>query len=139
MEKISISYTATAINSGGRKGHVRTDDGMLDFEVAMPKEIGGPGGKTNPEQLFAAGYATCFGGTLAAVAKGVSLKDSEITVHVHTGESDKGGYALAVDIEVHIPKAASLEEAKELVNVAHAECIYSKAVKGNIEVRVKAV
>ena len=139
MEKIKISYTATAINTGGRMGHVRTDDGMLDFDVAMPKEIGGPGGKTNPEQLFAAGYATCFGGTLGAIAKGVSLKDSEITVQVHTGVSDKGGYALAVDISVSIPKASSLKEAQELVEAAHSECMYSKAVKGNIEVRVKAV
>lgn len=139
MEKINISYTATAVNTGGRRGHVKTDDGMLDFDVAMPKEIGGPGGKTNPEQLFAAGYATCFGGTLAAIAKGVSLKDSEITVQVHTGVSDRGGYALAVDIAVSIPKASSLEEAEELVAAAHAECMYSKAVKGNIEVRVKVV
>jgi lipoyl-dependent peroxiredoxin len=139
MEKIKISYTATAINTGGRRGHVKTDDGMLDFEVAMPKEIGGPGGKTNPEQLFAAGYATCFGGTLAAIAKDTSLKDSKITVKVHTGVSDEGGYALAVDIAVSIPKASSLEEAQELVEAAHAECIYSKAVKGNIEVRIKAV
>ena len=139
MEKIKISYTATAINTGGRMGHVRTDDGMLDFDVAMPKEIGGPGGKTNPEQLFAAGYATCFGGTLGAVAKGISLKDSEITVQVHTGVSDKGGYALAVDITVSIPKAPSLKEAQELVEAAHSECMFSKAVKGNIELRVKAV
>jgi len=139
MEKIKISYTATAINTGGRMGHVKTDDGILDFDVAMPKEIGGPGGKTNPEQLFAAGYATCFGGTLAAIAKGVSLKDSKITVRVHTGESDKGGYALAVDIEVSIPKASSMTEAQELVAAADAACMYSKAVKGNIEVRVKAV
>ena len=64
MEKLIVDYTAVAVNTGGRKGHVRTEDGMLDFDVAMPKEIGGEGGKTNPEQLFAAGYAACFGGAL---------------------------------------------------------------------------
>ena len=69
MKKITIDYTAVAVNTGGRKGKIRTDDGLLDMEVAMPKEIGGPGGKTNPEQLFAAGYAACFGGALGAVAK----------------------------------------------------------------------
>jgi Ohr subfamily peroxiredoxin len=68
MEKLTIDYTAVAINTGGRKGRVKTDDGLIDFEVTMPKEIGGEGGKTNPEQLFAAGYAACFGGTLGALA-----------------------------------------------------------------------
>lgn len=69
MKKITIDYTAVAVNTGGRKGSIKTNDGLLDMEVAMPKEIGGPGGKTNPEQLFAAGYAACFGGVWEQLPK----------------------------------------------------------------------
>jgi Ohr subfamily peroxiredoxin len=139
MEKLIIDYTAVAINSGGRKGHVKTDDGLIDFEVAMPKEIGGEGGKTNPEQLFAAGYAACFGGALGAVAGKTSLRDSEIKAKVHLGNYGPGSFGLAVDIEVKIPHAESLEEAQKLVDAAHEVCPYSKATRGNIEVNVKAV
>ena len=112
MEKLIVDYTAVAVNTGGRKGHVRTEDGMLNFDVAMPKEIGGEGGKTNPEQLFAAGYAACFGGALAAVAGTTSLKDSEIKVKAHLGHYGPGSFGLGVDIEVKIPMASSLEEAQ---------------------------
>jgi lipoyl-dependent peroxiredoxin len=139
MEKIKKSYTATAINKGGRTGKVRTDDGMLDLELAMPKEIGGTGGKTNPEQLFASAYASCFGGALAFVSKRVNTDDAEITVEIHSGEAESGGYGLAADIFVRIPQAATLEEAQKLANLAHKNCMYSNAVKGNIEVSVKAV
>jgi lipoyl-dependent peroxiredoxin len=139
MEKLNIDYTAVAINTGGRKGHVKTDDGLLDFDVAMPKEIGGEGGKTNPEQFFAAGYASCFGGALGAVAGKTSLRDSEIKAKVHLGNYGPGSFGLAVDIEVKIPHAASLEEAQKLVDAAHEVCPYSKATRGNIEVTVKAV
>lgn len=139
MEKLNIDYTAVAINTGGRKGHVKTDDGLLDFDVAMPKEIGGEGGKTNPEQFFAAGYASCFGGALGAVAGKTSLRDSEIKAKVHLGNYGPGSFGLAVDIEVKIPHAASLEEAQKIVDAAHEVCPYSKATRGNIEVNVKAV
>jgi Ohr subfamily peroxiredoxin len=139
MEKLTIDYTAVAINTGGRKGRVKTDDGLIDFEVTMPKEIGGEGGKTNPEQLFAAGYAACFGGTLGAVAGKVSLRDSEIKVKVHLGNYGPGSFGLAVDIEARIPHAASLEEAQKLVDATHEVCPYSKATRGNIEVNVKAI
>lgn len=139
MEKLTINYTAVAVSSGGRKGHVKTDDGLIDFEVAMPKEIGGEGGKTNPEQLFAAGYAACFGGALGAVAGKTSLRDSEIKAKVHLGNYGPGSFGLAVDIEVKIPHAESLEEAQKLVDAAHEVCPYSKATRGNIEVNVKAV
>lgn len=139
MEKLIVDYTAVAVNTGGRKGHVRTDDGMLDFDVSMPKEIGGDGGKTNPEQLFAAGYAACFGGALAAVAGITSLRDSEIKAKVHLGHYGPDSFGLAVDIEVKIPHAESLEHAQQLVDTAHQVCPYSKATRGNIEVNVKAV
>jgi len=139
MKKITIDYTAIAVNTGGRKGKIRTDDGLLDMEVAMPKEIGGPGGKTNPEQLFAAGYAACFGGALGAVAKGVKLDDAEITVKTHIGKTSDGGFGLAVDIFVKIPQAKTLEDAQKLVDAAHEVCPYSNATRGNIEVNVSAV
>ncbi len=139
MEKLNIDYTAVAINTGGRKGHVKTDDGLIDYQIAMPKEIGGEGGKTNPEQFFAAGYAACFGGALGAVAGKTSLRDSEIITKVHLGNYGPGSFGLAVDIEVKIPHAASLEEAQKLVDAAHEVCPYSKATRGNIEVNVKAI
>jgi Ohr subfamily peroxiredoxin len=139
MKKITIDYTAVAVNTGGRKGKIRTDDGLLDMEVAMPKEIGGPGGKTNPEQLFAAGYAACFGGALGAVAKGIKLDDAEITVKTHLGKTGDGGFGLAVDIFVKIPQAETLADAQKLVDAAHEVCPYSNATRGNIEVNVSAV
>ncbi|TDQ16916.1 Ohr subfamily peroxiredoxin [Algoriphagus boseongensis] len=139
MEKLIVDYTAVAFNTGGRKGHVRTDDGKIDIEVSMPKEIGGDGEKTNPEQLFAAAYASCFGGALGAVAKKTSLRDSEIKALVHLGHYGPDSYGLEVDIEVKIPHAESLEEAQKLVEAAHQVCPYSKATKGSMVVRVKAV
>ncbi|MFC3416644.1 organic hydroperoxide resistance protein [Algoriphagus hitonicola] len=139
MEKLNIDYTAVAINTGGRKGHVKTDDGKLDFEVSMPKEIGGDGEKTNPEQFFAAAYASCFGGALGAVAGKTSLRDSEVKAKVHLGNYGPGSFGLAVDIEVKIPHAESLEHAQKLAEAAHEVCPYSKATRGNIEVKVKAI
>lgn len=139
MEKLIVDYTATAVNTGGRKGHVKTDDGLIDFDVAMPKEIGGAGGKTNPEQLFAAGYAACFGGALASVAGKTSLRDSEIKVNAHLGHYGPNSFGLAVDIFVKIPHAESLESAQKIVDAAHESCPYSKATRGNIEVNVVAV
>ncbi|MDF2156578.1 Ohr family peroxiredoxin [Algoriphagus sp. CAU 1675] len=139
MKKLNIDYTATVINTGGRNGHVRSEDGLIDFKVAMPKEIGGKGGEINAEQLFAAAYASCFGSTLAAVSKKTSLKDSSITANVHLGNFGPGDYGIAVDLLVRIPQASSLDEAQELVDLAHEHCIYSKAIWGNVEVNVKAI
>lgn len=138
MEKLFVDYTAVAVNTGGRKGHVRSDDGILDFDVAMPKEIGGEGGKTNPEQLFAAAYATCFGGALASVAGKTSLRDSEIKVKVHLGHYGPNSFGIAAAIEVKIPHANSLEHAQQLADLAHQNCLISKATRGNIEVNLKA-
>lgn len=139
MEKINKSYTATATNTGGRNGQVKSEDGLLDVTLAMPKEIGGAGGKTNPEQLFAAAWSSCFAGALAAVSKRVSTEDAKISVQVHSGEAENGGYGLAADILVKIPQAASVEETQKLAELANKHCMYSKAVSGNIEVNVKAV
>ncbi|WP_226389733.1 organic hydroperoxide resistance protein [Penaeicola halotolerans] len=138
MEKITIDYTAVATGKGGRNGSVKTDDGKLDFPVDMPKEIGGAGKHTNPEQLFAAGYAACFGGALASVAKGKDVSNAEITVKASIGKSDKGGFGLAAAIEVKIP-GMDKSEAQQLVDAAHQACPYSKATRGNIEVTAKAI
>lgn len=113
MEKLIVDYTASAVNTGGRRGHVKNDDGLIDLEVEMPKEIGGEGGKTNPEQLFAAGYAACFGGALASAAGKTSLRDSEIKVNAHLGHYGPNSFGHAVDIFVKIPHAESLEVAQK--------------------------
>ena len=139
MDKLIVDYIAVATNSGGRKGHIKTDDGKLDFPVSMPKEIGGDGKHTNPEQLFAAAFAACFGGALGAVAEKISLRDSEIKVKVNLGHYGPKSFGFSVEIEVKIPHAVSLEHAQELVNKANENCLYSKAVRGNIEVKVTAV
>ena len=140
MEKINISYTATAINTGGRRGHVRTDDGMLDFDVAMPKEIGGPGGKTNPEQLFAAGYSACFLGAMKFVANRDKLKitkDAYVEGEVGIGPIPNG-FGIEVTLNVYLI-GMEQAEAEQLVAAAHIVCPYSNATRGNIDVNFNIV
>lgn len=130
-------YTATATVSGGRDGHGRTSDGKLDFDLSIPKELGGPGGKgTNPEQLFAIGYSACFLGAidLVAINKKKNIGDATITGNVHIGTGNDGGLELAVDFHCKLP-GVTREEAEEIVSEAHNNvCPYSKATRGNIEV-----
>ena len=133
-------YTASATATGdGRNGHLRSSDGVLDFDLAIPKEMGGPGGAlTNPEELFAAGYAVCFHNALKSVARiqKITLTDTAITVDVGIGRHDtEDGLQLSVAIEAEIP---SVDEAtaRELLEAAHARCPYSRATRGNIDVRI---
>jgi Ohr subfamily peroxiredoxin len=132
-------YTASATATGdGRNGHVRSSDAVLDFDLAIPKEMGGPGGAApNPEELFAAGYAACFHGALKAVArsKKIELTDTAITVDVGIGPNGQGGFQLEVTIEAELP---SVDEAtgRELLDAAHQVCPYSNATRGNIEVQL---
>jgi osmotically inducible protein OsmC len=132
-------YTASATATGdGRNGHVRSVDGVLDFDLAVPKEMGGPGGAApNPEELFAAGYAACFHGALKAVArsKKITLTDTAITVDVGIGPNGQGGFQLQATIEAELP---SVDEAtgRELLEAAHQVCPYSNATRGNIEVNL---
>ena len=131
-------YTTTAVATGdGRNGHVQTTDGLLDADVRMPAELGGPGGATNPEQLFAAGYAACFHSALKLVAgaDGVDAADSEVVADVSLGAHDNGAFGLSVALEVTIPGAAR-EVAEKVVARAHEVCPYSNATRGNIEVVV---
>jgi Ohr subfamily peroxiredoxin len=138
MIKIEPIYTAEVTSTGGRSGHIKSSDGILDFDVSMPKEMGGDGGKTNPEQLFAAGYAACFGGAMGVVAKGRDISDFSIDSKVSIGKAESGLYSISAKLHVHIPKL-SVEDAQKLVEEAHQICPYSIATRDNIEVEVKAV
>lgn len=133
-------YTAEATSSGGgRDGRVRSSDEIIDQDVKMPPAMGGPGGATNPEQLFAAAYATCFHGALRLVAKnkGVTVPD-EATVDAAIGIGpDDTSFAVSAVITAHLP-GLDQAQADELVEGAHQVCPYSKATRGNIDVELKA-
>ena len=129
-------YTTSAVATGdGRNGHVQTLDGLLSADVRMPVELGGAGGATNPEQLFAAGYAACFHSALKLVAGqlGGDATDSEVVADVSIGMLPSGGFGLAVQLEVTLP-AMDHEAAEVLVKAAHEVCPYSNATRGNIDV-----
>ncbi|MFG3618387.1 organic hydroperoxide resistance protein [Nocardia sp. NPDC047654] len=133
-----ILYTAEALASGdGRDGHARTTDGKLDVNLSIPKEMGGNGEGTNPEQLFAAGYAACFHSALRLVGKQTStnVDDSAVGAKVGIGPNDAGGFGLAVTLEVSLPHL-SREDAQALADKAHQVCPYSNATRGNIDVQV---
>ncbi|WP_243385817.1 organic hydroperoxide resistance protein [Bacillus kexueae] len=133
-------YTATVTAAGGRNGFVKSTDGVLDLEVKMPKELGGAGGNaTNPEQLFAAGYAACFDSALNLVIrqKRVEVKETSVTAHVTIGKDDTG-FGLSAQLDVKID-GVSEEVANELVNAAHQVCPYSKATRGNIDVKLNVL
>ncbi|WP_127784399.1 organic hydroperoxide resistance protein [Rhodococcus sp. X156] len=129
-------YTAEALATGaGRNGHARSSDGRVDFDLAAPKEMGGSGEGTNPEQLFAAGYAACFHSALQMVAREakVDIGDSSVGAQVSIGPREEGGFGLAVTLEVTLPNTEHAQ-ATELAEKAHQVCPYSNATRGNIEV-----
>lgn len=133
---MQVLYTASAQATGdGRDGHVRTSDGDLDLDLAVPKEMGGAGGATNPEQLFAAGYAACFHSALRLVARKAraDVSNSVVEAEVGIGPNGSGGYGLAVTLVVDLP-AVERSAAQQLVEAAHQVCPYSNATRGNIEV-----
>ena len=138
---MSSVYTAVATATGeGRNGHARSSDGLVDLDLAIPREMGGPGGATNPEQLFAAGYAACFHSALKGVArqKKVDFSDSAVTAEVGIGPNDAGGFGLEVTLRVElggIDQAA----AEDLVEAAHHVCPYSNATRGNVPVTLETV
>lgn len=133
---MDVLYTATATARGGRIGEVVTDDGVLDLHLAYPKELGGPGDddKTNPEQLFAAGYAACFLNALKRVAKSQQLDvtGAEMTARVGLGMSGPG-FGLTVTLVGSLP-GLSPEQGHGLMEAAHQVCPYSNATRGNIDV-----
>ena len=132
-------YTARATATGGRSGHVVSADGILDVDVRPPKEMGGPGGATNPEQLFAAGYAACFQSALSVVGRrqGVDTSDSLVEADVSIGTVEGGNYGLAVALRVTIP-GVDPENVRSLTEAAHQVCPYSNATRGNIDVTLDA-
>ena len=131
-------YTARATATGGRSGHAVTDDGQVDVHLKPPKEMGGPGGGTNPEQLFAAGYAACFASAIGAVARGTGqdVKDVSVTAEVGIGGSVEAGFNLSVVLRVELPEALAGEPGRVLVEKAHQVCPYSNATRGNIPVEL---
>jgi Ohr subfamily peroxiredoxin len=139
---MQVLYTATATATGGRQGRVRSSDGVLDLQLAYPKELGGPGGDaTNPEQLFAAGYAACFENALMRVARErkAPLRKSSVTAHVGIGREADGYFRLTVTLKVSVPER-DREEIAELARIAHEEvCPYSRATRGNLDVSVVVV
>jgi len=130
-------YTATATATSGREGKVSTDDGAIDMPLTMPKSIGGPGGAgTNPEQLFAAGYAACFGSAAGLVARQMKLAvKPQLTAQVTCGKAEAGAFALSVELTGTFPEVAR-EQAEAIMKAAHEVCPYSQATRNNIPVKL---
>lgn len=129
-------YKTKVTTTGGRKGHTKSEDGVIDLPLSHPKELGGEGGKnTNAEQLFGAAYSACFGSALEEVAgnHGVDLGEFSVTATVKLGKTDKGNLQLAVILDSYIP-GVDVKKGEKLVNEAHEICPYSRATRDNIDV-----
>jgi lipoyl-dependent peroxiredoxin len=136
IDQPKILYTAEATAMGGREGHSRTSDGRVDVDLDVPAEMGGTGGPgTNPEQLFATGYAACFQSAILryATTRKLDLSDSRVTARVGIGTLKSGGLGLAAALDLDAPQL-SRAEAVYLMERAHESCPYSRATRGNIEV-----
>ena len=136
-----VVYTAEASVQGGRaEGHGKTSDGRLEVDLRLPTEMGGDGGGTNPEQLFAVGYAACFEGALGVVGRreDVDLTNASIDSKVSLITTEERGFNVAVDLDVTLPTVDDAEQAKRLVAAAHQVCPYSNATRGTIEVKLTA-
>ncbi len=136
---ITVLYTAHATAVGGRNGHTRSDDGLVDVQLSVPKAMGGPGkpGATTPEDLFAAGYAACFGSACEFMGAQLKLKPSSVTIQaaVGIGTRTDGGFGLKVDLIATLGGLAQ-SDAEKVVAAGHAVCPYSNAVKGNVDVSI---
>lgn len=130
-------YSATVRVTGGRRGHAESSDGLLQLDLAAPKELGGAGGATNPEQLFAAGYAACFESAIRFVARQNHIQFSSLSVAMNVDllRSESDDFSLAVGIDVSID-GLDRECAENLIKRAHATCPYSKAIRGNVPVSI---
>jgi lipoyl-dependent peroxiredoxin len=136
-------YTAEATVTGGRaNGHGRTSDGTLDVQLRYPKEMGGEGDGTNPEQLFAVGYAACFEGALGVVGRREHLEMGDVSIDSRVSllsvSTTERGFTLAVELDVTLPQVQDPEQAARIVAAAHQVCPYSRATRGNIEVTLTA-
>jgi lipoyl-dependent peroxiredoxin len=133
-----VLYTAKAHVSGGRAGHGRTADGQLDVDLRLPTEMGGEGGGTNPEELFAVGWAACFESAIAGVGRRQRVETGEVSIEsaislLPTGD---GGFKLAASLNISIPAVSDREVAAELIRAAHQVCPYSNATRGNVDVEL---
>lgn len=137
IQDVAVVYTAVATAENGRDGRVSTDDGKLDVVVNPPKEMGGSGAGTNPEQLFAAGYSACFQGALGVVARQekADISGSTVTAAVGIGKTEAGGFGTEVAITATIPNV-DRATAQALIEKAHQVCPYSNATRGNIKVEL---
>jgi lipoyl-dependent peroxiredoxin len=138
---VKVLYTAEATATGdGRNGHVTSSDRLIDADVRHPKELGGSGGATNPEQLFAAGYAACFHSALRRVAKSAAadVTGSQVTARVGIGSVSKTSFGLTVALDIALP-AVPRADGEKLVEAAHQVCPYSNATRGNIDVVLTVV
>jgi osmotically inducible protein OsmC len=134
-------YTAQAHVSGGRiEGHGRTADGALEVDLRLPVEMGGPGGGTNPEELFAVGYAACFEGALGTVARRAKQETGVVSIDakVMLVTTEERAFTIAVELDVNLAGIDDPSQAVELVKAAHAVCPYSNATRGNIDVVLSA-
>ncbi|MEB8337013.1 organic hydroperoxide resistance protein [Streptomyces endophyticus] len=130
-------YTAVATATHGRDGRAVSSDGVIDLQLGVPTEMGGNGQGSNPEQLFAAGYAACFGSALGLVGRGakVDVADAAVTAEVSIGKQGEG-FGLAVVLRVELPESVDAETGRKLVEQAHQVCPYSNATRGNIDVQL---
>ena len=137
---LKVLHTTHAIATGGRNGHTRSADGIVNVELSVPKAMGGPGkpGTTTPEDLFAAGYAACLGSAAEFVARQLHLRPTSLQIKaiVGIGPRDEGGFGLKVDLEATVG-GLSAADAEKLIQAAHQVCPYSNAVRGNVEVGLK--
>jgi osmotically inducible protein OsmC len=136
---MSVLYSTKVFAVGGRNGNVKSEDGVLDLSLAMPKELGGKGGATNPEQLFAAGYAACFENAVIHVSRNeearIRDKDIEVIGTVSLSPNATGGFGLSVALDVTIA-GVDQETAQTIVDAAHKACPYSNAIRGNVDVAI---
>ncbi|HEX9561312.1 MAG TPA: organic hydroperoxide resistance protein [Candidatus Dormibacteraeota bacterium] len=139
-EKVRVLYTAEATATGGRKGHGRSSDGRVDVDFSSPTEMGGDGGPgTNPEQLFATGFAACFQNAMMSIARRKNLSgvdDSIVTARIGIGPIENR-FGLTAELDIKLPSIKDRALAEELVTLADGRCPYTNAVRGNIDVAIK--
>ncbi|RKD18590.1 organic hydroperoxide resistance protein [Pelobium manganitolerans] len=137
MEKL---YTAVVTAKGGRDGHIRSSDGVIDMDMRKPKAMGGEEGYANPELLFAGAWGSCYLGALGSVGKrdGVDVSSATAEVHISFNQEGESSFQLSAELRVHIP-GVDLEKAQKLADTAHKGCPYSKATRNNIDTVIKAV
>ncbi len=136
---VEVKYKTSATAIGGRDGRTRTDDGRIDLQLAVPRELGGPGGEgTNPEQLFAAGYAACFLSAVKAAGQQLKVRippEAAVTATVGIGPRTEGGFGITAELGLHLPEIDA-GQARHVANLAHQICPYSHATRNNVDVRV---